>query len=243
MIPAFFTVYGLLFPFNFLSYNVTMKKIILLIALILSVNCAYAQSFDMTKIKNIFYKPSQSEKEIAKEQASEDELTPSAQAAIYYNDNNEKTALDTLLTIKEADRTAQDWLLLGNILQDQGKPSDAIFMYQRAILLNPKYYKPYYNLGNIYLEEEKPMMAIENYRKANKANNEFSYGYYNLGCAYLKIGDLKKAKIAFLKAVELKNTVPEFHYNLAYTYKKLNNPKLSKQYLDFYNKLMEAAQQ
>ncbi len=28
-------------------------------------------------------------------------------------------------------------------------------MYQRAIMVDPKFYKSYYNLGNIYLEDEK----------------------------------------------------------------------------------------
>lgn len=172
-------------------------------------------------------------------QTYDDALTPSEQAVLFYNENNLKSAFEILLTIKEADRTAQDWLLLGNILQDQNKISDAVFMYQRATIVDPKFYKPYYNLGNIYLEDEKPFMAIENYRKANKINNNFPYAYYNLGCAYLKAGNLKKAKIAFLKAIELKNTEPNFHYNLAYTYKRLNNPKLAKQYLGFYDKLME----
>lgn len=215
-----------------------MKKItLLLVIILLSVNSAHAQSFNLDNLKKIFNKASaQQQKPI---QASSDNgMTPGEQATLFYNENNLKSSLDTLLMIKEADRTAQDWILIGNILQDQNKTSDAIFMYQRAIMVNPKFYKPYYNLGNIYLDEEKPYLAIENYRKTNKINSEFAYAYYNLGCAYLKIGKLNKAKIAFLKAIELKNIEPNFHYNLAYTYKRLNKPKLAKQYLYNYNKLM-----
>ncbi len=220
-----------------------MKKIVLLIGIFLfSINCANAQSFNVDNIKKFFHKPVVTQQSIAKDLSSDDTLTPSEQAVLYYNENNIKGAFDTLLAIKDVDRTTLDWVLLGNILQDQNRTSDAIFMYQRAITLDPKFYKPYYNLGNIYLEDEKPYLAIENYRKANKMNNQFAYAYYNLGCAYLKTGDLKKAKIVFLKAIELKNTEPNFHYNLAYTYKMLNNPKLSKQYLGFYNKLMENGQ-
>lgn len=217
-----------------------MKKIILLLSIALMLNnSAWASGFNVGAI-NKFFKKTPTQAQIkAQKPTDTDNLTPSEQATIYYNDNNVPKAFETLIKIKEADRTAQDWLLLGNILQDQEKNSDAIFMYQRAITLDPKFYKPYYNLGNIYLDEEKPRLAIENYRKANKLNNVFPYAYYNLGCAYLKTGEIKKAKIAFLKAIEIKNTVPDFHYNLAYTYKMLNNPKLSKQYLGFYNKLIE----
>lgn len=219
-----------------------MKKIFLLFAIVLlSINCAFAQG--VKGIKNIFHKqPTEQVQTTAEELSADDSMTPSEQAVLFYNENNIKGAFDKLLAIKEAKRTAQDWVLLGNILQDQERVSDAIFMYQRAIMLDSKNYKAYYNLGNIYLDDEKPFLAIENYRKANKVNNQFAYAYYNLGCAYLKTGDLKKAKIAFLKAIELKNTEPNFHYNLAYTYKMLKNEKLAKQYLGFYNKLMESKQ-
>lgn len=216
-----------------------MKKIILLFIILLSTNCVFAQGVKTDIFKNLMNKPTAQERLAPVKQVYDDTMTPSEQAIVLYNENNLKNALDILLKIKESDRTAQDWLLLGNILQDQDKVSDAIFMYKRAILVEPKFYKPYYNLGNIYLADDKPFLAIENYRIANKLNNAFPYAYYNLGCAYLEAGNLKKAKIVFLKAIELKNTVPEFHYNLAYTYKMLNNPKLSKQYLGFYNKLME----
>lgn len=216
-----------------------MKKIILLVIIVaFSVNYASAKGVQEF-FNNLKPKPSARERLAPVKQTYDEAMTPSEQTTLFYNDNNLKGALEILLSIKESERSSQDWVLLGNILQDQDKTSDAVFMYQRAIMVNPNFYKSYYNLGNIYLNDDKPFLAIENYRKANKLNNQFPYAYYNLGCAYLKAGNLKKAKIAFLKAIELKNTVPDFHYNLAYTYKMLNNPKLAKQYLGFYNKLME----
>ncbi|MDD3437040.1 MAG: tetratricopeptide repeat protein [Candidatus Gastranaerophilales bacterium] len=217
-----------------------MKKICLLLTVILfSASCVSAQGNRYSDFfDKLMNKPTAQERLAPVKASVDDALTPNEQAILLYNENNLKAALDVLTAIKEADRTPEDWLLIGNILQDQEKISDAIFMYQRAIVVNPKFYKAYYNLGNIYLEQEKPYLAIENYRQANKADNTFPYAYYNLGCAYLKIGNLRKAKIAFLKAIELKNTEPNFHYNLAYTYKMLNKPKLSKKYLEFYNKLM-----
>lgn len=219
-----------------------MKKIILpLIIIMLSLNCVQAQTINADYFKNLFGK--EQTKKIAPAPLTDDgEMTKSEEATLFYSENDIKNAFSKFLAIKENDRTAQDWLLIGNILQDQGKNSDAVFMYNRAIMLDPKFYKAYYNLANIYLEDDKYNLAIENYRLANKLNNKFPYAYYNLGCAYLKMGNLKKAKIAFLKAIELKNTEAQFHYNLAYTYKMLGNEKLSKQYLGFYNKLMENQQ-
>lgn len=220
-----------------------MKKIVLLLTvIILSADCVFAQDFMSNFFNKLKTKPTAQERlaPVQKQKSAyDDELTPSEQAVILYNENDIKSSFNVLLKIKDSERTADDYLLLGNILQDQEKISDAIFMYQRAIETNPKFYKAYYNLGNIYLEQDKSNLAIENYRQANKLNSAFPYAYYNLGCAYLKLGDLKKAKIVFLKAIELKNTEPDFHYNLAYTYKMLKNDKLAKQYLGFYNKLME----
>ena len=161
---------------------------------------------------------------------------------ILYAENNIKEAFNLLLSIPEEERNAQNWLLMGNILQDENKIDDAAFMYNRAISVDEKYYKAYYNLGNIYMLQDKPNLAINMYKKAVKYNPEFAYGYYNLGCAYLKIDKPKSAKWEFYKAIDLKNQVADFHYNLAYTFKKLNKEKQAKQYLDNYNKIIERGQ-
>jgi tetratricopeptide (TPR) repeat protein len=167
-----------------------------------------------------------------------EELTElNQQAVALYTDNNLDDALASFSKIPEDMRTAEIWLLMGNILMDKGKKDEAVFMYGRAILVDSTYYKAYYNLGNIYLSEDKFNMAIEQFKLATKYNMNNPYSHYNLGCAYLKAGELKKAKYSFIKAVELKNTVPDFHYNLAYVYKKLGKEKQAKIYLENYNKL------
>lgn len=171
--------------------------------------------------------------------ASAEEMTKSQQAVAYYNDNNIEGAINVLKGIPESEKTAEDWLLMGNLLQDKNQKAEAVFMLKRAILVDKNYYKPYFNLANIYLDEERPLMAIDNYKTVIKLKHDFPYAYYNMGCAYLKTGDYKKAKRCFAKAVELKNTEPDFQYNLAYCYKKLNNSKLANRHLEFYNKLME----
>ena len=89
---------------------------------------------------------------------------------------------------------------MGNLFDEKEDKNNAIFMYQKAINADPKYYKTYYNLGNIYLEDEKYTFAIENYKKAIKLNKENPYVYYNLACAYIKTAELKKAKNNLIKA-------------------------------------------
>ena len=168
-----------------------------------------------------------------------EEMTKSQQAVAFYNDNNIEEAIKILQSIPESDKSAEDWLLMGNLLQDKNQNAEAIFMLKRAILTDKHFYKPYFNLANMYLEEERPLMAIDNYKVVIGLKPDFAYGYYNMGCAYLRLGDYKKAKKYFEKAVELKNTEPEFQYNLAFCYKQLNKTKLANRHLEFYNKLME----
>lgn len=175
-----------------------------------------------------------------------EEMTKSQQAVALYNDNNLVNAAKVLISIPEADKTAQDWLLMGNILQDEDKMSEAVFMFKRAILVDKNFYKPYYNLANIYLDEERVIMALDNYKIVVKLKPDFAYGYYNMGCAYLRLGNYKKARRAFVKAISVtsenpdkKEISPDFYYNLAFCYNKLNNPKKAKEAIAIYDKLIE----
>lgn len=166
------------------------------------------------------------------------ELTQQYQQAVaLYNDNNLDESLAVFSKIPEDKRPAQAWLLMGNIMADKEKKDEAAFLYGRAIVTEPNFYKAYYNLGNLYLEDDKYNMAIDQYKRAERYNPNNEYVYYNLGCAYLKIGELKKAKSAFIRAIELNNKIADFHYNLAYVYKRLKKEKLAKTYLNNYNKL------
>jgi|UniRef100_UPI0040295D92 tetratricopeptide (TPR) repeat protein len=204
-----------------------MKRFIYLLSILLiSSNCTLA--FSLPKAK-----------EAPKFVQSEQYQNISNQANIFYAENDIKSAFNLFLSIPENERSAQNWLLLGNILQDQGKIDEATFMYNKAIELDNKYYKAYYNLGNIYLQDGRPNMAIEQYKKVIKLKPEYPYAHYNLGCAYIKLGKYGKAKFELLTAIDLKNTVPDFHYNLAYVYKQLNKEKSAKTYIEYYNKLIQ----
>ena len=164
----------------------------------------------------------------------------SKQATAFYSDNNYQKTMDLILQIPESERSAQDWLLLGNVLEDKGEKENAIFMYQKAKVTNPKYYKAYYNLANNYADNNQFNMALENYKKAASLNKENPYIYYNMACTYIKMGDLKKAKTNLNKAIMLKSDIPDFHYNLAYVYKELGKQKLAQTYLDNFNKLTQS---
>ena len=50
-----------------------------------------------------------------------DEMTKSQQAIAFYNDNNIEGAIKILQSIPENDKTAEDWLLMGNLLRIKTK--------------------------------------------------------------------------------------------------------------------------
>ena len=58
----------------------------------------------------------------------------SKQAVAFYSDNNYNKTMDLLLQIDENERSPQDWLILGNLLDEKGEKDNAIFMYQKAIM-------------------------------------------------------------------------------------------------------------
>lgn len=164
--------------------------------------------------------------------------TVSEHARALYAQNEIDEAFKILKGKSEDSRSAEDWLILGNILHDKDKIDEAIYMYKKAIIKDPKYYKAHYNLGYIYFIQDKPNMALAEFKKATKYKDNFSYGYYNMGCAYLKLKDYRNAKYNFFRAMDLKNNEPNTYYNLSYSYKMLNKEKQAQTYLDLYNKMM-----
>lgn len=156
---------------------------------------------------------------------------------VLYNANKIKEAYQLILTIPEDKRDSEIWLIAANITQDYDRNLDAIYLLKKAVNINPKDYKAYYNLGNIYLNENKFNSAIENYKLCLKHNKEFSYAWYNLGIAYLAVDDLQKAKSAFMRAISYNSSNPDFYFNLAYTYKQLNQKKQAEKMLKIYNTL------
>lgn len=177
---------------------------------------------------------------LGKKQQEQQQQDPvSEQARALYAQNNIDETFKLLQNKKEEERSAEDWLMLGNILQDKEKINEAVYMFNHALLKDPKYYKAHYNLGYIYLIQDKPNMALAEFKKAVKYNPEFSYGYYNIGCAYLKLKSYRNARYNFFKAMDLRANEPNIYYNIAYCYKMLNDNKKAQTYIDLYNKMME----
>lgn len=169
--------------------------------------------------------------------AQDDSLELKNNSVALYNANKLQDAYQLISQIPEEKRDAELWLMLANITQDYSNEIDSVFLLQKALTVDPTYYKAYYNLGNLYFQDDKLIKAIENYELAIKYNKKFAYAYYNLGCCYLKDGKYSKAKSYFLKAIKLKSNEANFYYNLALTCKKMNDNKQVQTYLNNYDNL------
>ena len=157
------------------------------------------------------------------------------EAYALYNTNNINEALKLLENLPLEQKDEEVFVLIANIYEDKLDLNKAVENLNKALVINPEYFKAYYNLGCIFLNKKAYELAEKNLLLAIKYNKDFAYSYYNLGTLYLKTGDYKKAKKNFLKAIFLKNNEKYFYLNLAYTYKNLGKEKEAKKLIEIYN--------
>ena len=102
----------------------------------------------------------------------------------------------------------------------EGKISEAIADYQKAIERDPLYYDAYYELGNIAYQAGDLPKAATLFTKAYELNPQYTNALNNLGGAYMRMHEWKKA-IDTLKKLLAQNPVfTEGYYNLAVAYEQ-----------------------
>ncbi len=158
------------------------------------------------------------------------------EAYALYNTNNLNEALRLLENLPNEEKDEEIFVLIANIYEDKLNIDKAVENLNKAIIINPEYYKAYYNLGCIFLNKKAFELAESNLLLAIKYNKDFAYSYYNLGTLYLRCGKYEKAKKNLIKAIYLKNDEKDFYINLAYAYKFLGKEKEAKRLLEIYNK-------
>ena len=214
--------------YDLLAYNLVMYRLVYVL-IVISLICVPAWCEQKPSVLNTDIK----------EDIKQSSLTDlREQMRLYYNTNNLSSCMDILSKIPDAEKNAEDWLLMSNIALDNNKSMDAFLYLQRSLLADSKFYKAYYNLGNIHFENGNINLAMDSYRKAIKYKEDFSYAYYNLGCCYLKKKNYRLARYYFANAIKYNSQEPTFYYNIAYTYKMLKNEKRAREALTFYEELM-----
>ena len=106
-----------------------------------------------------------------------------------------------------AEKALQD----GNAFEQNGRLTEAMAEYKRAIELEPQNTNAYYNRALLYQKEGDAKAALADFDKIIAINPNFSEPYYGLGQIYDGQGQHDKAIAAYTKAIE--NNV---NYRLAY---------------------------
>ena len=106
------------------------------------------------------------------------------------------------------------WKVLGAVLWQTGRKSEALHANQTAVALSPNDAEAQNNLGNILEELGKLDDAEESCRQAIKLKPDFVEAYSNLGNILRRLGRLVEAESCYERAIALKPDFAEAHNNL-----------------------------
>lgn len=94
-------------------------------------------------------------------------------------------------------------LNLGEALQEENRPNDALAEYRRALKLDPARFEVYNNIGRLLNDEGKPAEALDYCRTAVALNQKSSPSHNALGVVLAELGRLNDALAEFSEAARL----------------------------------------
>lgn len=97
----------------------------------------------------------------------------------------------------------------------------AIADYTRAIELNPRHFKAYFNRGFSYDKLGDFRSAIADYTKALEIDPGNAYTFYNLGISYDRCGQFQLAVENFSQAISIDPNNADFYHNRGFSFRKL----------------------
>ena len=119
----------------------------------------------------------------------------------------------------------------GRIYYNQGKYDLAIFEFNQAIRLNPKFAYAYNNRGLVYYIQGKYEKAIADYGKVIQLNPKYAEAYNNRGNVYYNQGKYDLALADYNQAIQLNPKDANAYYNRGLNYK--DNRNIEKAISDF----------
>ena len=113
------------------------------------------------------------------------------------------------------------WKVLGALLGQSDRSSEAVNANQKAVTLSPKDAQAHSNLGNTLKELGRLEEAEESYRQAIALKPDYADAYSNLGVTLKELGRLNEAEESYRQAIALKPDYAQAHSNLGNTLKEL----------------------
>ena len=103
---------------------------------------------------------------------------------------------------------------LGNALRLQGRPSEALEHYQRALEIRPEFAETHYNAGVALYDMGETLQSVESYQRAIELDPKHAKAHNNLGRSMATLGHYPEAKGHYQQALKLKPNHATAHLNL-----------------------------
>ncbi|MBQ86208.1 MAG: hypothetical protein CMQ16_07360 [Gammaproteobacteria bacterium] len=113
------------------------------------------------------------------------------------------------------------WKVLGAVLGEAGRQSEAIKANQIAVTLSPKDAEAHCNLGVALTGVGRLDDALASFDQATALETNFIEAHNNKGITLQALGRLHEALVSFNQAISLQPDFTEAHYNLGITLKAL----------------------
>tara|TARA_B110000444_G_scaffold59749_1_gene55637 strand:+ start:1742 stop:3580 length:1839 start_codon:yes stop_codon:yes gene_type:complete len=139
----------------------------------------------------------------------------------FQNGNYTETEKLARSIIKGFESHVLSWTILGAILAQTDRLSEALSVQKRASQLAPKDAEINYNLGVTLKELGKFQEAELILRKTIRLKTDFAEAHFVLGLIYRELNKLRDAEKNYNKAIELKPNYTDAHYNLGNTLQEL----------------------
>jgi Flp pilus assembly protein TadD len=114
------------------------------------------------------------------------------------------------------------WKVLGAVLGQTGRNSEAVHANRNAVALSPQDAEAHNNLGNTQQELDSLEEAEASLRLAITLKYNFAEAHYNLGNTLKERGRLEDAEASLRQAITLKPDYAEAHNNLGLTLNELD---------------------
>ena len=139
----------------------------------------------------------------------------------YQNKRYESAEKTARLITEEFQDHPFAWKLLGALLNQTGRVSEALTACQKSVLLDSNNAEAHNNLGNTFYKLDRLEEAESSYRKSIEIDTINALAHYNLGKTLQKAGDFEQSEISYKDAIALRPNYIEAYNNLGIVLKSL----------------------
>jgi tetratricopeptide (TPR) repeat protein len=132
----------------------------------------------------------------------------------------------------------EGYVVLGDILESDGRLSEASDVFHQAIKKKPNLYIGYFYCGKVALEagENQTGEALAFLTKAVDLNSDFAEGHFERGRALEQSGKLQQAMAEYNTSLLKNGNLSQAHYRLALLYRKLGQARAADNELALFQK-------